>query len=254
MSFYVGAQRVCPTVRIVEGGAFEGIPREIINGKFSMPTINTFSLPSGVIDIGDYAMYYAFRNCTGLTSIDLSSLTTISGSSAMYYAFISCTGLTTMDLSSLTTISGSRAMYSAFSGCTNLSNISFPSLEIIGINDSTFNCSQFSYAFYNCNSLTTLTFPELTAIYCTGGTSTDYGTFANNNKIQKMYFPKLTTITYGEGASTTNQNACKNIFYGCSSLTELHFAAANQAAIEASPGYSTAWGRGAGNVTIYFDL
>ena len=309
MSFYVGSQRVCPTVRIVEGGTFEGIPREVINGKFSMPTINTFSLPSGVIDIGDYGLYYAFRNCTGLTSIDLSSLTTISGSgamslafygcikltsvdlsslttissdnnamyyafqrctgltsvdlsslatisshSAMHYAFIDCTELTTMDLSSLITVSGSRAMYSAFSGCMNLSNISFPSLEIIGINDSTFNCSQFAYAFYNCNSLTTLTFPELTAIYCTGGTSTDYGTFANNNKIQKMYFPKLTTITYGEGASTTNQNACKNIFYGCSSLTELHFAAANQAAIEASPGYATAWGRGTGNVTIYFDL
>jgi hypothetical protein len=69
-----------------------------------------------------------------------------------------------------------------------------------------------------------------------------------------MYFPKLDTITYGTGASTTNQNACKNIFYKCSSLTELHFAAANRTAIEASPGYSTAWGRGASNVTIYFDL
>ena len=69
-----------------------------------------------------------------------------------------------------------------------------------------------------------------------------------------MYFPKLDTITYGTGASSSNQNACKNIFYNCSSLTELHFGAANQAAIEASPGYSTAWGRGAGNVTIYFDL
>ena len=227
MSFYVGSQRVCPTVRIVEGGTFEGIPREVINGKFSMPTINTFSLPSGVIDIGDYGLYYAFYGCTSLTSVDLSSLTTVSGAQAMSYTFYNC---------------------------KNLSNISFPSLEIIGINDSTFNCSQFAYAFYNCNSLTTLAFPELTAIYCTGGTSTDYGTFANNNKIQKMYFPKLTAITYGEGASTTNQNACKNIFYGCSSLTELHFAAANQAAIEASPGYATAWGRGTGNVTIYFDL
>ena len=69
-----------------------------------------------------------------------------------------------------------------------------------------------------------------------------------------MYFPKLDTITYGTGASSSNQNACKYIFANCSSLTELHFGVANQAAIEASPGYSTAWGRGAGNVTIYFDL
>ena len=69
-----------------------------------------------------------------------------------------------------------------------------------------------------------------------------------------MYFPKLTTITYGSGASSTNQNACKNVFNGCTSLTELHFGSANQSAIEATSGYSTAWGRGAGNVTIYFDL
>ena len=297
------------TVNVSGGGGGIGITREVKNGVYQMPTTSfTFSLPNDATDVGNNGLYYAFeyctgltsvdlssltkvsgnsglnsafygctgltsvdlsslttvsgryglgyafRDCTGLTSVDLSSLTTISSHSAMYYAFIDCTGLTTMDLSSLTTVSGSRAMYSAFSGCMNLSNISFPSLETIGINDSTFNCSQFAYAFYNCDSLTTLTFPELTAIYCTGGTSTDYGTFANNNKIQKMYFPKLTTITYGEGASTTNQNACKNIFYGCSSLTELHFAAANQAAIEASPGYATAWGRGTGNVTIYFDL
>ena len=74
------------------------------------------------------------------------------------------------------------------------------------------------------------------------------------NKVQKMYFPKLTQITYATGASSANRGACNYVFSNCSALTELHFAAANQAAIEASPGYSTAWGRGAGNVTIYFDL
>jgi hypothetical protein len=145
-------------------------------------------------------------------------------------------------------------MQDAFYGCTNLTNVSFANLETIGTNTSSTNYGQFSSTFDNCNALTTLTFPELTAIYCTGGTSGGYGTFSYNNKIQKMYFPKLTTITYGEGASTSNQNACKNVFYECSALTELHFAAANRAAIEATPGYATAWGRGTGNVTIYFDL
>ena len=69
-----------------------------------------------------------------------------------------------------------------------------------------------------------------------------------NDYIKKIYFPKLTSILNSDGADATY------VFTNCYQLTEIHFGAANQAAIEASPGYSTAWGRGAGNVTIYFDL
>jgi hypothetical protein len=145
-------------------------------------------------------------------------------------------------------------MSNAFNGCTKLTTVDFSSLETIGTNTSSTNYAQFSQVFRNCTLLTSITFPELTAIYCTGSSTVSYGTFYYNDKVQKMYFPKLTTITYGTGASASNQGACKNIFSNCTSLTELHFAAANQTAIEASPGYSTAWGRGAGNVTIYFDL
>jgi hypothetical protein len=68
-----------------------------------------------------------------------------------------------------------------------------------------------------------------------------------------LYFPKLTTITYGTGASTANKNACKNIFYWCSALTELHFAATNKTAIEATDGYATKWAAPS-TCTIYFDL
>ena len=293
----------------VSGGSFTGINREVVNGVYRAPiTSFTFSLPSNATDVGERAMYYAFNGCTGLTSVDLSSLTTViggsamtsafngctgltsvdlsslttvNGGSAMYYAFNGCTGLTSVDLSSLTTvnggsvmtsafngctgltsvdlsslttISGNSVMSSAFSGCTGLTSVLFTNLETIGTNTSSANYGHFSNCFNNCNNLTSITFPKLEKIYCTGGTTTSYGTFAGNNKVQKMYFPKLDTITYGSGASTTNQKACKNVFYGCSALTELHFAAANQSAIEASSGYSTAWGRGAGNVTIYFDL
>ena len=239
----------------VSGGSFTGINREVVNGVYRAPiTSFTFSLPSNATDVGERAMYYAFNGCTGLTSVDLSSLTTVNGGSVMTSAFNGCTGLTSVDLSSLTTISGNSVMSSAFSGCTGLTSVLFTNLETIGTNTSSANYGHFSNCFNNCNNLTSITFPKLEKIYCTGGTTTSYGTFAGNNKVQKMYFPKLDTITYGSGASTTNQKACKNVFYGCSALTELHFAAANQSAIEASSGYSTAWGRGAGNVTIYFDL
>jgi hypothetical protein len=237
------------------GGSFTGINREVVNGVYRAPTTSfTWSLPSTATDVGEAAMYYAFYNGTGLTSADLSSLTTVSGQWAMYFAFSNCTKLTgILDLSSLTTVSGNCAMYYAFSG-TKLTSVNFNSLQTIGKNNSSANYGHFSSCFKNCNYLNSMSFPNLEKIYCTGGTTGANGTFASNNKVQTMYFPKLNTITYGNGASSTNKNACKNIFNGCSALTELHFGAANQSAIQATDGYSTAWGRGAGNVTIYFDL
>ena len=301
------------TINSISGGGGIGITREVsANGVYQVPTSSfTFSLPSNATDVGDYAMYYAFKGCTGLTSVDLSSLTTVSGNYAMQYAFRDCTGLTSVDLSSLTTVSGNYAMqyafrdctgltsvdlsslttvsgnyamqyafqgctgltsvdlsslttltnssafYNMFSGCSNLTNISFSNLEIIGDKYSSSNDAnyrQFYQCFQNCNKLTSITFPELKEIYCSsmrGATAQSSGaTFYNNNKIQKMYFPKLDTISYSQNAVDNS----KYIFSNCSSLTELHFGAANQTAIEATAGYSTAWGRGAGNVTIYFDL
>ena len=354
------------TVNVSSSGV--GITREVsANGVYQMPSSNfTFSLPSNATSLGAYAMYYAFYQSTGITSVnlsslttistnnalgyafyqnngltslnlsnlviasgnnamystfaacsnlagtlDLSSLTTISGSSVMYGTFLSCTKLTSLDLSSLTTISGSSAMSNTFGSCTNLTSvdlsslatvsvgsamngtfssctkltsislpslitvvgtqsmyrtfyncsnlesISFASLEAIGtdtVTGSNADNGQFRECFRNCTKLTSITFPELTAIYCTGSGSATYGTFYNNQQVQKFYFPKLTTITYASGASSSNQGACNYIFSNCNALTEIHFGAANQAAIEATTGYATAWGRGAGNVTIYFDL
>ena len=194
-----------------------------------------------------------FYSCSNLATVDLSSLTTVNGNQAFNSAFYNCKKLTSIDLSSLTTIKGTTSFGAAFRGCTILASISFPALTQIGNDSSTADYGQFTNAFTG-TAITSVTFPELTAIYCTGGTTASYGTFASNTTIQKFYFPKLNTITYGTGASTTNQNACKNIFNGCTALTEIHFGAANQTAIEATAGYSTLWGRGAGNATVYFDL
>jgi len=50
--------------------------------------------------------------------------------------------------------------------------------------------------------------------------------------------------------------ACTSVgdyaFYDCSTLSAIHFAAANQATIEALSGYSSKFG--ASSATIYFDL
>ena len=62
-------------------------------------------------------------------------------------------------------------------------------------------------------------------------------TFTNYTSGQKYYFPNVSFIT---GKVFINY------------VSEIHFAAANQAAIEACDGYDTKWG--ATNATIYFDL
>lgn len=209
---------------------------------------------SSLTTVTKNSLAYAFGNCTGLTGkADFSSLTSV-GETSFQQTFYGCTGITSLDMSSLTTCSSPQAFHTMCRGCSNLESVDFSSLTQIGSNTSSARYGHFTNAFLGCNKLTTITFPELTAIYCTGGSTTSYGTFAGNAQITKLYFPKLTTITYGSGASSSNQNACLNVFYGCSALTELHFGSANQTAIQASPGYSTAWGRGASNVTISFDL
>lgn len=193
-----------------------------------------------------------FLNCSSLQSIDFSSLTTMSVTGHTNSLFNGCTSLTSASFDSLITVSSPSAFYGLFNGCTSLSSVSFNNLTTIGLDNANPNSRHFYQAFNNCSNLPSISFPKLEKIYCNGNDS--QGSFANNNKIQKLYFPKLDTITYGTGASSSNQTACKNIFASCDELTEIHFGAANQAAIEASPGYSTLWGRGAGNATVYFDL
>ena len=200
-----------------------------------------------------YGLQYAFYNCTGLTSASFPKLTTISGSSAFGNVFYGDSALKTVDLSKLQTVNTSSSMQYAFYNCTNLESIDFSALTTIGLSSTgnTANNRHFYYAFSGCNKLTSITFPNLTSIYCNGNGNT-YGTFANNNKIQKLYFPKLTVISWS--SSYTNANKAmpiENLFYGCSALTEIHFALANKTTVQAITGYSTAWGS---NATVYFDL
>lgn len=130
------------------------IPLEVSsNGRLQKPTSSfSWSLPSYVTSITAYTLYYAFYN-TGITSVDLSSLITVSGQSAMQYAFSGCDDLTNVDLSNLTTI-GQGSMGEAFSYCKSLTSISFPSL----INMAQ---SALGAVFRGCTSLTTLAFPSL---------------------------------------------------------------------------------------------
>ena len=141
------------------GGSFIGITREVSpTGVFQMPATSfIFSLPNNAKDISAYALRNAFYGCTNLTSVDLSSLSTISGKDVLYYAFNECTKLTSVNLSSLSTISGDSALRNAFYGCTNLTSVDLSSLSTIS------GDSALRYAFYWCTNLKELSFPALTS-------------------------------------------------------------------------------------------
>ncbi len=92
-------------------------------------------IPNTVTSIGKYA----FRGCTGLTSVTIPSSVT----SIWYNAFSGCTSLTSVTIpSSVTYIDGS-----AFAGCTGLTSVTIPS-SVTSIGGSAFqNCSELTYVY-----------------------------------------------------------------------------------------------------------
>ena len=137
--------------------SIKSLPRYALYYKFCRTSV------SGTLTIGlegdlsgSNAMYSCFYNCTGLTSVNFSSLTTVSGSNALQSCFYNCTGLTSVNLSSLTTVSGSNAMLNCFYNCASLSTISFPALTSV-VNNS-FGSTSYNYIFSGCKALTEIHF------------------------------------------------------------------------------------------------
>lgn len=219
--------------------------------------VKSVSFPDLEYVTGAYALYNAFYQHNTLTSVSFPKLKHLSADYVFNNVFRASTGLVDVVFPSLLTVTGDSAFASAFESISTLTNLSFPALTQIGSDTHTSWANggrQFYSVVSGSRKCTTLSFPELTAIYCTASSSGN-GTFAYNNSLQRIDFPKLSVIDKSPAyTGTTSVNAHKNIFYGCSSLTEIHFGAANQAAIEATEGYATLWGRGAGNATVYFDL
>ncbi len=198
-----------------EGSGGIGIPREVKNGVYQIPTTSfTFSLPSNVTSVGDYGLYYAFYNCTGLTSVNLSSLTSVSGRGGLYYAFYNCTGLTSVNLSSLTTVSGDYGLSNTFYACTGLTSVDLSSLTTIS------GKYALRYAFYGCTGLTDIYFRALT--------TTSFGSYKNQ-------FDSMMSKT---GTKTTHT---------------IHFPSNLQSTISGLTGYPL-FGGTSGYVVCAFDL
>ena len=179
------------------------VTKIVANAFDGLDPITHVWLPNCLTTIEDYA----FRDCTGFTSITLPEGLTRIGR----YAFSGCTSLTNIDLPNyLTTIDDS-----AFRDCTDLTSITLPeSLTSIGVS-----------AFSDCTSLTSITLPEgLTSIgdatyyRCTNLTNIDLP--ESLTSIGDSAFSgctSLTSITLPEGLTSIGDSA----FSGCTSLTNI---------------------------------
>ena len=191
----------------------------------------SFALPSNVVDIGYYAMQFAFDGCTSLTSVDLSSLTTISGNYAMPCAFRNCLGLTSVDLSSLTTISGDGAMQGTFDSCSGLTSVDLSSLT------TTSGINAMQGAFNYCFNLTSVDLSSLTTtsgIYamqgafgsCTSLTSVDLSSLTTISGVYAMQSAfdsciSLTSVDLSSLTTMSGDSAMQGVFRNCSGLTSV---------------------------------
>lgn len=137
-----------------------------LTGEVAFPDLTT---------IENEGMEKTFQGCTGLTTINLSSLTDV-GSYGLYNTFKQCNNVTTLNLDSLKTV-GSYGFYYAFDYCNKLAELNFKSLI-------TLNVSAFMYSFRNCTSLTAVSFPMLTNV---AGDSLN-NAFSNCTNLTEIHF------------------------------------------------------------------
>ena len=194
---------------------------------------------------GHYALESAFYNCTSLVSLDLSSLTTVSGSYAMRNAFSSCTSLTSVDLSSLTTISNQCALDGAFYGCSNLESIDFSNLTTIS-SSQVFSSSLANGIFNGCTKLQEVRFPKLSTLNASQALYCMCTARFSSNGIKNVYFNALNSNSFG---SYTNQfNYMLMSVSGCT----VHFPSNLQSVIGSWSSVTS--GFGGTNTTVLFDL
>ena len=167
------------------------------NGKLTLAT-GALEDASKITQIGNYGLYNAFYNCTGLTgSVSFPNLTTI-GDHGLYNAFYNCTRLTgSISFPNLTSI-GNSGLYNAFNNCTRLTgSIPFPSLTSIS-DYGLYN------VFYNCTRLTgSISFPNLTSI----GDNGLYCAFEKCTGITEVHFKSSLS---GNSECTSSNMGCTN--------------------------------------------
>lgn len=177
------------TTNIINLNSVTDISSGVLSYAYSsltFPSNTEIDLSSLTTLSGSYACQYMFNNCSGIKSVDLSSLTTVSGQYACAYMLSGCTNLTSIDLSSLTTVSGNYAFFYLFQGCIALTSVNLSNLTTIS---GSYACQ---YMFNYCNGLTSVDFPSLTTI---SGTLACMYMFSDCSQLLTIKFNALNVIT-----------------------------------------------------------
>ena len=126
-----------PYFATIDGVLFRKADKALISYPAGISS-STYTIPQGIIAIGDSAFYY----CDSLTSVSIPDSVTSIGDEAFY----SCSSLTSVNIPDSVTSIGDRA----FSYCDSLTSVSIPdSVTAIG-----------NRAFYYCDSLTSVSIPN----------------------------------------------------------------------------------------------
>ena len=175
-----------------------------ISGGVTIPsTVSDGSGTYDVTSIGDYA----FRSCSGLTSVTIPDSVTSIGD----HAFQSCSGLTSVTIPDSVTSIG----INAFSNCSGLTSVTIPD-SVTSIGDHAFqSCSGLTSvtignsvtsigdrAFQSCSGLTSVTIPD---------SVTSIGMYAFEG------CTSLTSVTIGNSVTSIGDHAFSN----CSGLTSV---------------------------------
>lgn len=173
-----------------------------ISGPLDMSSITTIS--------GTDCLRYAFYGCTGITSVDLSSLTSVTGDGAIAWGFQNCTGITSIDLSALTSVTSANAFGSVFKGCTGITG----KLDLSSLTNVT-QGSAFQSAFEGCTGITSVDLSSLTSV---SGSYTFKGCFKNCTGITTVTMSPTLTDLSGGSSGLQRFNEC---FMGCTSLANI---------------------------------
>ena len=136
-----------------------------LTGSLTIPSSVTYNGTTySVTSIG----IYAFRNCSGLTSVTIPNSVTSIGN----YAFRNCSGLTSVTIPNSVTSIGN----SAFASCSELTSVTIGnSVTSIG-----------NEAFYSCSGLTSVTIPNSV-------TSIGIGAFGQCTNLTSVYIHDIAT-------------------------------------------------------------
>ena len=196
-------------------------------------------IANDVINVGVSGFKYAFYS-SSLKSVHIDNLEIVDKESAFEYAFYGASYLKTVSFKKLREVNSNSAFYGALnnSGFYNderyyfFVDEVFPSLEIVAGDRALSEIFAWQagkrYMYSKIKKITG----------STGQYGSTFGYFYIQNT--KWYFPSATEFT----------GYIWNV--GATYSSEIHFAVANQAAIEACDGYTNKWGNA--GATIYFDL